>query len=184
MGKDIVLSVQHEEFAVEYMFGDNRGNGAQSYANVYNNGVVTASCYSAASKLLIRQDVKGYLLVVQDQQKQIAEYRKIHNTETLSRIIEEMSSATPTDHNGNEISAHLVRQTAITAIREQNKMLGLNEEKADLTVNGGMNFTFNLIPPTDEDQDEIDAEIAGIRKRQGDVEAEDVEFTEVKGEEF
>jgi len=182
MSKEIMLSIQHEEFISEYIFGENRGNAAKSYASVYTEGSVTPACYSGASKLLARKDVRDYLAVIQEEQRQISEYRMIHNTETLSRIIEEMSTYSPMDHNGNPLSPHLVRQTAITAIREQNKMLGLNEEKADLTVNGGMNFTFNLIPPTDEDQDEIDAEIAGIRKRQGDVEAEDVDFDEVKEE--
>ena len=86
MGKEIALSIQHEEFISEYMFGDNRGNAAQSYANVYTNGIITPACYSAASKLLVRQDVKGFLSIIQEEQRQLAEYRKIHNTETLSRI--------------------------------------------------------------------------------------------------
>ena len=181
MSQEIIISNQHEEVVNEYLFGSSKGNAAQSYANVYHNGVMTPSCYSAASKLLVREDVKAYLKVVQSEQKQIAELRKIHNTETLTRIINEMSTAEPLDHAGNPISTHLCRQTAITAVREQNKMLGLNEEKSDLTVNGGMNFTFNLIPPTDEDQDEIDAEIAGIRLRQGDV--EDVEHEDLTSDE-
>ena len=178
MGKEISLSIRHEEFISEYLFGENRGNAAQSYANVYTDGFITPSCYASASKLLLRSDVKQYMSVVQEEQKQLAEYRRIHNTETLSRIIEEMSTAKPTDHNGNPISAHLVRQTAITAIREQNKMLGLNEEKADLTVNGGVNFTFNLIPPTDADEVDVDAEMKGIRIEKGDFDAEDVDFEE------
>jgi len=183
MGQEIALSIQHEEFISEYLFGENRGNAAQSYANVYNDGFMTATCYSAASKLLVRQDVKKYLSIIQEEQKQLAEYRRIHNSETLSRIIEEMSTAQPTDHNGNPISAHLCRQTAITAVREQNKMLGLNEEKADLTVNGGMNFTFNLIPPTSEDELDVESEIESIRVEKGDIDAEDVEFEE-SNEEF
>lgn len=178
MSQGIILSTQHEEFVNEYFFGDNKGVAAQCYANVYNGGVMKPSFYSNASKLLVREDVSKYIAVLQEEQSKLAKLRKVHNTEVLTSIIDEMSTATPTDHNGNPISAHLCRQTAIAAVREQNKMLGLNEEKADLTVNGGMNFTFNLIPPSDADEVDVEAEMKDIRFEKGDFDAEDIEFEE------
>jgi hypothetical protein len=183
MGSLALSNPQHEEFVLEYLFGGAKGNAARSYANVYHDGQMVPSCYSSASKLLSRDDVGQYISVRMEEHKKLAEYRRIHNTEILSDIIDEMSSADGgTDVNGNPNSVHLQRQTAIRAISEQNKMLGLNEEKANINVEGGMNFTFNLIPPSDsEDQEKEDA-VAAIRKKHGDVDAEDIEFEEL-GEE-
>lgn len=184
MGKLVLTNTQHEEFVLEYLFGANKGNAARSYANVYYDGQVTSSCYSSSSKLLARPEIESYIAEKISEQKKISEYRKIHNVQILSDIIDEMATAAPNDQNGNPLSPHLCRQTAIRAIAEQNKLLGLNEEKADLTVNGGMNFTFNLIPPSDEDDREIEAEIRSIREEKGDY-IEDVEYDESEeNEEF
>lgn len=177
---DIVLSSpQHEQFVTEYLFGGAKGNAARAYANVYYDGNITNSCYSSASKLLTRTDIQDYISVQMEQQKKIAEYRKIHNVQMLSDIADEMITAQPLDHNGQPLSTHLCRQTAIKAIVEQNKMLGLNEEKANVNIdNTGASFTFNLIAPSDEDEDEIRREMESIRKEQGDT--EDIDFEDLE----
>jgi phage terminase small subunit len=177
MGNLVKLNEKHEEFALEYLFGAAKGNAARAYANVYYNGDMAPSCYSSGSKLLQRQDVKSYLDVKMEEHKAIIEYKRIHNSQMLSDIADEMLHAQPTDHNGNPISTHLCRQTAIKAISELNKMHGFNEDKADLTVNGGFNFTFNLVPPSDEDDAAIKAEMDAIRSESGDI-AEDIDFEE------
>jgi len=177
MGNIVLSNTQHEEFVLEYLFGDAKGNAAQSYANVYYNGSMAPSCYSSASKLLTRPEIQGYIESKMEEQKKIAEYRKIHNNQILSDIIGEMSTAQPVDHNGNPISAHLCRQTAIKAIVEQNKMLGLNEEKTNINVDGGMNFTFNLVAPEDND-DFNEVDLSDIRSENGDT-TEDIDFEEL-----
>ena len=168
MGNKLALSTQHENFVTEYLYGKNKGNAAKSYAHVYCGGELTTSCYSAASKLLSRDDVKGFLSI---------------KMEVLSAIIDEMATTdSGNDVNGNPQSNHLQRNIAISAIREQNKMLGLNDEKVDLTVNGGMNFVFNLHEPSSEDELDIESEMMDIRVEKGDLEAEDVAFEEVDEE--
>lgn len=185
MGNLTLNNIQHEEFVLDYLYGGGKGNAARAYANIYSNGEITPSSYSASSKLLAREDIKDYLSIKLEEQKDLAKYRKIHNVEILSGIIDEMANAVaPNDINGNPQSNHLQKQTAIRAIAEQNKMLGLNEEKADLTVNGGMNFVFNYIPPTDDDVKQIEIEMDNIRKKHGDV-AEDIDFENIdSNEEF
>tara|TARA_R100000541_G_scaffold36968_1_gene44981 strand:- start:292 stop:882 length:591 start_codon:yes stop_codon:yes gene_type:complete len=183
MGNKLALSTQHENFVTEYLYGTNKGNAAKSYANVYCGGELTTSCYSAASKLLSRDDVKGFLSIKMEEAADIAKYRKIHNSEVLSAIIDEMATTdSGNDVNGNPQSNHLQRNIAISAIREQNKMLGLNDEKVDLTVNGGMSFVFNLHEPSSEDELDIESEMMDIRVEKGDLEAEDVAFEEVDEE--
>tara|TARA_R110002167_G_scaffold295887_1_gene500339 strand:- start:8 stop:574 length:567 start_codon:yes stop_codon:yes gene_type:complete len=181
MENGLALNIQHEEFILEYLFGNAKGNGARSYANVYNNGELVPSCYSASSKLLRREDVKSYLAVKMEEQKELAQYRKIHNTEVLSNIIDEMATTDGgVDINGNPQSTHLQRNIAIAAIREQNKMLGLNEEKVDINIDGGLNFVFNYIEPSDEDDEETKREMEAIRRKHGDIDAEDISFVELK----
>ena len=184
MGNLALNNMQHEEFATEYLFGSSKGNGAQSYANIYNNGEITASCYSGASKLLRRDDIKGFLKVQLEDFKDLTKYRELYNIEMLSKIADEMVNADAgSDINGNPMSPHLQRQTAIRAISEQNKMLGLNNDKTDLTVNGGMNFTFNLIPPTEADAVDAHEIISSMRSVNGE-EIEEVEYKDAQDDEF
>tara|TARA_R110000744_G_scaffold7342_3_gene25333 strand:- start:16867 stop:17520 length:654 start_codon:yes stop_codon:yes gene_type:complete len=186
----ILHNMQHEEFALEYLYGKAKGNAARTYANIYTDGVITPSCYSASSKLLRRDDMKEYLSVKMDEAKELAQYRKIHNVEILSSIIDEMATTDGgVDINGNPNSTHLQRNIAISAIREQNKMLGLNEDKIDINVEGGANFIFNLIPPSADESSRIERELKEIRNELGDVEedevdAEDVDFIELADDEI
>tara|TARA_R110002050_G_scaffold216842_1_gene352870 strand:- start:155 stop:742 length:588 start_codon:yes stop_codon:yes gene_type:complete len=183
MKNGLALNMQHESFITEYLYGENKGNASKSYANIYSDGIVSPSSHSSSSKVLAREDVKQYLSVKMEEAKEIAKFRKIHNVEVLSDIITEMATATGgNDINGNPQSTHLQRNIAITAIREQNKMLGLNDEKVDLTVNGGMSFVFNLHEPSASDEMDIEAEMMDIRVEKGDLDAEDVSFEEVKEE--
>ena len=181
MGNLVSLKESHEQFALEYLFGEHKGNASKCYALIYNNGETNVTSKTAGYSLLGRDDIKQFLAAKKKEQEDLFQYRKIANVEMLSQIAEEMLHATPADTNGNPLSTHLCRSTAIKAIAEQNKMLGLNEEKADVTVNGGMQFTFNLVPPTDEDEASIEAEINAIRKEKGDV-AEDIDFEEYEEE--
>ena len=181
MGSLVKLKESHEQFCLEYLYGESKGNASKCYALIYNNGETNVTSKSAGYSLLNRQDIKEYLAVKKKEYEDLVQYKKIHNIEMLSAIADEMLNAQPVDNNGNPISTHLCRSTAIKAISEQNKMLGFNEEKADLTVNGGMQFTFNLVPPSDEDEASIEAEISAIRQEKGDV-AEDIDFEEFEEE--
>ncbi len=135
---NIVLSNKHEQFSNEFLYGKNKGNAGRCYAEVYHNGEMTPNCYSHGSRLLTREDVSQYLEIKRDELMKVAEFRQISNVQTLTDIIEECATYKPTDINGTELSPHLVRATAIKAIETQNKMLGLNKEKTDINVNGGI----------------------------------------------
>jgi len=179
---NIVLSNKHEQFSNEFLYGKNKGNAGRCYAEVYHNGEMTPNCYSHGSRLLTREDVSQYLEIKRDELMKVAEFRQISNVQTLTDIIEECATYKPTDINGTELSPHLVRATAIKAIETQNKMLGLNKEKTDINVNGGMTFNFNLIPPSDEDDEKIKAEMDAIRTEKGDA-VEDIDYEDLDNKE-
>ena len=176
MGKIVLANDQHAQFVTEYIYGENKGNAAKCYANIYSNGEMTPSSRFSASKLLAREDVKNYVQQQLEEFNDLAKYRKMHNSQVLSDIISEMSVYQPLDHNGKEISPHLARQTAIKAIETQNKMHGINEEKANVNIEGGANFVFNLVAPSDDE--DVQAEIDAVRNATGDIEAEDVDFVD------
>lgn len=176
MGNLSKLNDNHNLFINEYLYGEDKGNAAKCYANIYTNGEITKTTYSSASKLMSRSDIKNEIDAQVSQFNDLAKYRKIHNAQVLSDIISEMSTYQPTDQNGNKLSPHLARQTAIKGIEVQNKMFNLNEEKASVNVEGGMNFVFNLVAPSEDSDSEIQNEINAIKMEQGDYDEDD--FTE------
>ena len=179
---NIVLSTKHEDFVNEFLYGKNKGNAARCYAEVYHNGDMTPNCYSNASRLVNREDVKAFLEIKKQEMADIHEYTRLANIQVLSDIRDECANYTPTDINGTELSPHLVRGAAMKAIEIQSKILGHFEQKADINVNGGMTFNFNLIPPSDEDDEEIKAEMDAIRAEKGDV-VEDIDYEDLDNKE-
>lgn len=150
--EELPMTAKNAEFCRMYVMDkEYMGNGPKCYAAIYSGGEVTTSTYNLASELLKKENVKAEIAALEEQRLKAYEHIRYSNIETLVAIRDEMATAMAYGRDGEEISAHQNRATAIRSIETLNKMLGLNkvvETKSNGTQNN--QFIFNLVPPVDE----------------------------------
>lgn len=151
------LTLNNNNFLQEYLFGENKGNGAQSYANVYTDGEIQSSSAAAASALLRKPESRAEIKRLTDEHIEVCAMYKIKNMEMLSKIAEELATDIPIDNHGNPLPVHQYRATSIRAIGEINNMIGGHKPKeARVEVDNRMQFVFNVVPPKKDGDSIID----------------------------
>lgn len=125
------------------------GDARECYKRVFNE-TDGAKAMSEAKKLLKKDAVQQRIKELDDYNVYNAASLRPKITETLVKIMDEMSDCQYCDKDENPLSPAAARSVAVSAAKELNSMYGVKEDivhKVQLEGKDGAGITFNLVVP-------------------------------------
>lgn len=155
---EVKLTREEQLFCELYANGDApfAGNAAKCYEEAFN--VSGGNIRAKAIRFLARNDIQEYLNELDKLTFEEAKYMKKFLTQSLSKIVEECSTAQYVNRKGALISPAPLRSVAVSASKALMDMYPVKEAQR-LNIEGddeGGGITFNLIMPEQQKEDTKD----------------------------